>query len=218
MSIAKTSPFGKLLRHTVRPGSSALGRFMLWGMNIGHSPVYEFGLSHVELPRGGRILDVGCGGGELLRGMAKRAPDATLAGVDVSPASVEASRRRNRRAIEAGRMEVEEGSVEALPWPAESFDLVTACETIYFWGDLAKAFREVARVLKPSGTFAVFIEAADPEGARIWTDVVPGMRVRIVEELSELLVAAGFSPPAVHRTSASANAWTCIVAQKPANH
>jgi ubiquinone/menaquinone biosynthesis C-methylase UbiE len=150
--------------------------------------------------------------------MAKRAPDATLAGVDVSTASVEATRQRNRRAIEAGRMEVKEGSVEALPWPDESFDLVTACETIYFWGDLAKAFREVARVLKPGGTFAVIIEAADPEGARIWTDVVPGMRVRTVEELSSLLVATGFAPPAVHRKSSSANAWTCIVAQKPANH
>ena len=218
MKITKSSPFGKLLRHTARPGASALGRFMLWGMNIGHSPVYEFGLSHVELPRGGRILDVGCGGGELLRRMAKRAPDATLAGVDVSPASVEALRRRNRRAIEAGRMEVKEGSVEALPWPDESFDLVTACETIYFWGHLAQAFREVARVLKPAGTFAVFIEAADPEGARIWTDVVPGMRVRTVEELSELLVAAGFARPSVYRKSASANAWTCLVAQKTANH
>lgn len=214
MKLSKSSPFGKLLRHTARPGTSALGRLMLWGMNIGHSPVYEFGLSHVELPRGGSILDVGCGGGELLRRMAKRAPDATLAGVDVSTASVEATRRRNRRAIEAGRMEVKEGAVEALPWPDESFDLVTACETIYFWGDLAKAFREVARVLKPAGTFAVFIEAADPEGARIWTEVVPGMRVSTVEELSELLTSAGFAKPAVHRNSASANSWTCIVAQK----
>ena len=111
-------------------------------------------------------------------------------------------------------MEVKEGSVESLPWPDSTFDLVTACETVYFWGDLAKAFREVARVLKPSGTFAVFIEAADPEGARIWTDVVPGMRVRTAEELSELLVAAGFSQPAVHRKSASANAWTCLVAER----
>ncbi len=210
MNIAKSSAFRRFLGHTARPGASALGRFMLWSMNIGHSPVYEFGLSHVELPRGGRILDVGCGGGELLRRMSKRAPDATL----VSAASVGATRRRNRRAIEAGRMEVKEGSVEALPWPDSTFDLVTACETIYFWGDLAKAFHEVARVLKPGGTFAVFIEAADPEGARVWTDVVPGMRVRTAEELSELLVAAGFSPPAVHRKSSSANAWTCLVMKK----
>ena len=214
MTTTRSSLFRKLLQHAARPGSSAIGRFMLWGMNHGHSPVYEFGLSHIELPRGGRILDAGCGGGELLRRMARRAPDATLAGIDISAASVEATRRRNRRAIEAGRMEVKEGSVEALPWKDEAFDLVTACETVYFW-DPAKAFREVARVLKPGGSFAVFLEAADPAAARVWTDALPAMHVRTVEELSALLAAAGFAPPAVHRKSASANAWTCLVTQKP---
>lgn len=215
MKITQFSFFRKLLRHAARPGSSAVGRFMLWGMNRGHSPVYEFGLSHVELPRGGRILDAGCGGGELLRRMARRAPDAMLAGIDISPASVEATRQRNRRAIEAGRMEVKEGAVEALPWPDATFDLVTACETVYFW-DPATAFREVARVLKPGGSFAVFLEAADPVAARIWTDALPAMHVRTVEELSSLLAAAGFAPPAVHRKSAAVTAWTCLVAQKPA--
>ena len=214
MKITQLSFFRKLLRHAARPGESAVGRFMLWGMNRGHSPIYEFGLSHVGLPRGGRILDAGCGGGELLRRMARRAPDATLAGIDISPASVEATRRRNRRAIESGRMEVKEGSVEALPWPDATFDLVTACETVYFWNP-ATAFREVARVLKPGGSFAVFLETANPDGARMWTDALPAMRVRTVAELSTLLVAAGFATPAVHRKSASANAWTCLVAQKP---
>ena len=215
MKITQFSFFRKLLQHAARPGSSAVGRFMLWGMNRGHSPVYEFGLSHVELPRGGRILDAGCGGGELLRRMAERAPDATLAGIDISPASVAATRRRNRLEVETGRMEVKEGSVEALPWPDATFDLVTACETVYFW-DPATAFREVARVLKPGGSFAVFLEAADPVAARIWTDALPAMHVRTVEELSALLSAAGFAPPAVHRKSAAVTAWTCLVAQKPA--
>ena len=112
-------------------------------------------------------------------------------------------------------MEVKEGAVEALPWPDETFDLVTACETVYFW-DPATAFREVARVLKPGGSFAVFLEAADPVAARIWTDALPAMHVRTVEELSALLSAAGFAPPAVHRKSAAVTAWTCLVARKPA--
>jgi len=215
MKITQFPLFRKWLRHAARPGRTAVGRFMIWGMNIGHSPVYEFGLSHIELPRGGRILDAGCGGGEMLRRMAARAPEATLAGVDVSPASVEASRRRNRRAIAAGRMEVKEGSVEALPWPDATFDLVTACETVYFWENPGTAFREVARVLKPGGSFAIFLETDDPERARIWSDALPAMHVRTSEELSALLADAGFLPPAVHHKKMPA-CWTCIVAKKPA--
>ena len=65
------------------------------------------------------------------------------------------------------------------------------------------------------GSFAVFLEAADPVAARVWTDALPAMHVRTVEELSALLAAAGFAPPAVHRKSASANALTCLAAQKP---
>lgn len=212
MEKKKLSPFAKLLRHAARPGEGAVGRFMLWGMNHGHSPIYEFGLSHVDLPRGGRILDAGCGGGELLRRMAARAPDASLAGVDVSAASVEAAKRRNRRAIEAGRMEVKEGRVEALPWPDASFDLVTACETVYFW-EPAPAFAEIHRVLRPGGAFAVFLEASDPERARIWSDALPAMHVRTAGELSGLLAAAGFEPPAVHQKARIG--WTCLVAKKP---
>lgn len=215
MGITQSSWFRKLLRHAARPGEGAVGRFMLWGMNHGHSPIYEFGLSHVALPRGGRILDAGCGGGELLRRIAARAPGTLLAGVDISSASVEAARRRNRRLIEAGRMELKEGSVEALPWPDASFNLVTACETVYFWEDPAKAFREIARVLKPGGAFSVFLEAADPERARIWTDALPAMHVRTAGEWSALLAEAGFGPPAVHCKEKSG--WTCLVAKKPVN-
>ena len=39
------------------------------------------------------------------------------------------------------------------------FDAVTAFETVYFWPDLPLCFREVYRVLKPSGTFLICNES-----------------------------------------------------------
>lgn len=204
--------FRRLIRHAARPGSSPLGRFMLWKMNRGHSPLYEFGLSHIDLPRAGRILDAGCGGGELLRRMAARCPEAALSGIDVSPTSVAAALHRNRRAIQTGRMEICEATVEALPWSDATFDLVTACETVYFWPDPVRAFREIARVMKPGGTFAVILEVADPEAARLWTDALPSMRVHTPEELSGFLASAGFLPPAIHRKARPG--WVCLVARK----
>jgi len=215
MKITQLPIFRAWLQNAAKPGAGFGGRFMLWGMNKGHSPLYEFGLSFVALPRTGRILDVGCGGGELLRRMAARAPQATLAGIDFSPAAVQAARRRNRRAVAAGRMEIREGPVDALPWPGESFDLATACETVYFWPDPVKAFREIARVLKPGGAFAIVVETANPAEAEIWTSALPSMRVRTPGELSDLLVEAGFSPPAVHRRPGSLTTWACLVADKP---
>lgn len=214
MRLTDLPGLGRLIRHAARPGDTLGGRLMLWNMNHGHSPLYEFGLSAIPLPRAGRILDAGCGGGELLRRMAARAPDATLAGIDISPASVVAARRLNRHAVAAGRMEIREGTVEALPWPDAAFDLVTACETVYFWPDPAAAFREIARVLAPGGTFAIFLEAADPVAARPWTAALPSMHVRTPEELTTLLATAGFPPPAIHRHSTPAGTWTALVAAK----
>ena len=210
MRITDIPGLGSLIRHAARPGATLGGRLMLWGMNHGHSPIYEFGLSHVDLPSAGRILDAGCGGGELLRRMAGRAPGATFSGIDISPASVAAARRLNRRAIESGRMEIGPGTVESLPWPDGTFDLVTACETVYFWPDPATDFREIARVLKPGGTFAIILEATDPEAARVWTDALPSMHVRTPEELAALLASAGFAPPAIHRNPRTG--WACLMA------
>lgn len=210
MRITDIPGLGSLIRHAARPGAGLGGRLMLWSMNHGHSPIYEFGLSNITLPRTGRILDAGCGGGELLRRMAARAPGATFSGIDISPASVAAARRLNRRAIRSGRMEIKQGSIESLPWSEGTFDLVTACETVYFWPDPATDFREIARVLKPGGTFAVILEATDPVAARIWTDALPSMHVRTPEELAALLAAAGFTPPAIHRNPRTG--WACLVA------
>jgi SAM-dependent methyltransferase len=49
------------------------------------------------------------------------------------------------------------------PWPDNSFDIVTAFETICFWPDFAKDLREVRRVPKPGGCFFICNEMSVPE-------------------------------------------------------
>lgn len=56
-------------------------------------------------------------------------------------------------------MEVLEGNVQSLPFDDNSFDIVTAFETIYFWPDIEKCFGEVKRVLKPGGIFLIGMES-----------------------------------------------------------
>ena len=75
---------------------------------------------------------------------------------------------------------------------------MTAFETVYFWGDLHRAFAEVARVLKPSGVFLVCCEMSNP-GNDTWTSRIEGMQVFSPEELSAALADSGFTDIAVYR-------------------
>ena len=135
-----------------------LGKFVLWTMNRRHSRVTDWGLKHVSVGAQDTILDIGCGGGRTLAKLAAIATEGKVYGVDHSPTGVALARRSNKRLIETGHAEIQQGSVSQLPFPDDMFDVITAVETHFFWPDLPLDMREVLRVLKPSGTFAIIAE------------------------------------------------------------
>ncbi len=143
----------------VRRPTRYVGRFFAWAMNRSHSALTDWGLGHVAIEPGIRALDVGCGGGRTVGKLATRASAGFVAGIDFAPGSVAVARATNRRAIEAGRVRIEQASVSTLPFPDATFDLVTAVETHYYWPNPPADLREVLRVLKPGGTALVVAEA-----------------------------------------------------------
>lgn len=134
------------------------GGLMLARMNDSHAAVTEWGLSHVSPAPDAAVLDIGCGGGATLRRLAARAPQGHVTGLDYSEVSVDYSRRFNAEVIAAGRMEVVQGSVEALPFEDGCFDLITTVESFYFWPQPQENLREVHRVLKAGGTFLLIAD------------------------------------------------------------
>ena len=72
-----------------------LGRLMLSGMNLGHTPMAKWGFSQLEIPEGARIVDIGCGGGANIRRFLKACPSGRVYGVDISEESVHKSRKVN---------------------------------------------------------------------------------------------------------------------------
>jgi len=95
-------------------------------MNVSHSDLTDWGLTHVLIEKGFTILDVGCGGGRTIKKMSSIATEGLLFGIDYSKGSVAASEATNKRLIESGRVEIREASVSKLPFPDNKFDLVTA--------------------------------------------------------------------------------------------
>ena len=65
-----------------------LGRLLLRGMNITHSGLTDWGLTHVAIRKCDAILDVGCGGGRTVHKLAGIAISSRVHGIDSSEASV----------------------------------------------------------------------------------------------------------------------------------
>jgi 2-polyprenyl-6-hydroxyphenyl methylase/3-demethylubiquinone-9 3-methyltransferase len=105
-----------------------------------------FYLAALERPRGRLVLDAGCGGGLVAKSLAEAG--AVVVGVDRLPACVEVA----RRAVPAGfRPAVAE--LERLPFADASFDAVVAADVLEHVPDLPAAVAELARVLRPGGSF-----------------------------------------------------------------
>ncbi len=144
--------------HARRP-RGVVGRMQIETMSATHTPVTDWALAQLAIPSRRRCLDIGCGAGRTIEQIAMKAPDARIDGVDYSPTSAAAARRRNAASIESGRVAIQVASVASLPFPDMTFDLVTAVETHYYWPDLRANLREVRRVLEPGGQVAIIAEA-----------------------------------------------------------
>ena len=140
----------------MRKPQGKLGNIQLKSMNKEHTPVSLWGLKHLNIKPDDIILDVGCGGGINVKRMAENAKK--VYGIDYSIESVNLSREVNEKLIDEGKVEIREGNVKSLPFEDNTFDIVTAFETVYFWPDIEKCFGEVKRVLKPGGIFLIGME------------------------------------------------------------
>lgn len=186
-------------------------------MNAGHSKLTDWGLSHVSIEKNETILDVGCGGGRTISKLAQIATDGKIYGIDFSPESVATARKVNARLTQMGQVEIREGSVSQLPFGDDTFDLVTAVETHFFWPDLPGDMREVLRVLRPNGTLILVAEiykGATNLHGKLAEKFLPstGMTLLTSEEHRELFTGAGFS--GVQVIEERDKGWICALGTK----
>jgi ubiquinone/menaquinone biosynthesis C-methylase UbiE len=102
-----------------------------------------------------RILEVGFGPGVGIQLLAKSALSGRVVGVDPSKEMVEQATVRNAKAIEAGRVNLRQGSVERLPFEDETIDRALAVNSMQVWPDALAGLREIRRVMKTGGRIAL---------------------------------------------------------------
>lgn len=103
-----------------------------------------------------RVLDVGCGTGEITGRLAVHYPEASIVGVDLIEAHLESARKR--WAALAGRVEFRVADAFALPFDDASFDLVVCRHMLQAVPRPADAMAEMVRVLRPGGRIHLLVE------------------------------------------------------------
>ncbi|WP_405578495.1 class I SAM-dependent methyltransferase [Streptomyces sp. NBC_01092] len=116
-------------------------------------PAYAAAVAELGLREGARVLDAGCGTGRALPSLRGAVgPSGLVLGADLTPAMLEAAIRAGRDAD--GQLLLVD--VAALPLRSESLDSVFAAGLIAHLPHPAENLRELARVVRPGGTLALF--------------------------------------------------------------
>lgn len=162
-------------------------------MNENHKDISEFAFECIRVDVNDNILDIGCGGGVNIEKFLKLT-DNNVDGLDYSEISVEASIRQNQKAVYEKRCRIIQADVSAMPIDDETYDIVSAFETIYFWPDIENTFREVFRIIKPKGQFVIAqgTDGNHPDDEK-WLNSVEGMKLYVAPELEKYLLNAGFN-------------------------
>ncbi len=158
-----------------------------------------------ELNPGEVVLDLGSGGGiDVLLSARRVGPTGKAYGLDMTPEMLELA-RDNARVAGVENVEFLEGTIESIPLPDDSVDVIISNCVINLSGDKDAVLAEAYRVLRPGGRFAVsdivLTRALPPEIEPLmaaWTGCVAGALVD--SEYIEKLEAAGFVDAGVQVT------------------
>src|SRR5205814_7369495 len=158
-----------------------------------------------KLEPGQTVLDLGSGGGiDVLLSARRVGPTGKVYGLDMTDDML-ALARQNAAKAGATNVEFLKGTIEAIPLPDASVDLIISNCVINLSTDKGRVFQEAFRVLKPGGRFAVSDVVVDgpvpPELRRqveLWVGCLAGALER--GEFIAGLQAAGFADADVEPT------------------
>jgi demethylmenaquinone methyltransferase/2-methoxy-6-polyprenyl-1,4-benzoquinol methylase/phosphoethanolamine N-methyltransferase len=143
---------------------------LVWVMLLGRTRALRaLPLDLAAVRPGERVLEVGCGTGELALAAARRVGrGGSVVGIDAAPAMIEVARSKARRTGSPARFQIE--TVEAMSFPDGAFDVVLSSLMMHHLpGELkGRALSEIRRVLRPGGRIVIIDLQAPTRPPRPW--------------------------------------------------
>ena len=161
-------------------------------MEKGHRPIGAQAIQLMEIPSNARVLDVGCGSGWATRLMAEKAQSGRVVGIDISDEMIALALETS---AQFSNVEFRVASAEKLPFQDGEFSHAFSMESLYYYGDVLVALKEIKRVLEPGGLFVTVIDLYEENlPSHQWVEQlkVP-VHLLSVSEYRSLFERAGFT-------------------------
>lgn len=203
----------KVLSLQARRPSGFIGRFLMSSIfKKGNQDINRFVEQTLELEPHHHVLEIGFGPGKLLNSMASVTTQGHIEGIDFSDTMFEEAKKNNQDSIKAGRIHLQKGDCQNMPFPDGIFDRVCAVNALYFWKPPEPYLAEIHRVLKSGGRLVLGIRV------KAQLDELPLDRTIFsaytLEEVETLLLNAGFSDVYSLEKQDSPLASYCVVGIK----
>ena len=147
-----------------------------------------------ELNRGGRILDVACGGGRWLIAVATRFQATELVGVEFEPDSVARAMRHVTDAGLGDRIRIEARDIPSMPYEAD-FDLVYLQDALHEMADPAATLRAAWKAVRPGGRLVVLdwcLPATPEESQTLQGELFWGIQIDELFQGTRMYTLDGF--------------------------
>ena len=159
------------------------------------------------------ILEIGFGPGKLINEMARTTTEGIIEGIDFSEAMLKHANKVNKHYILNGKVKLQKGECSSLPYDNESFDKLCSTNTLYFWKEPDKYFREMFRVLKYGGKIVIgFRDDKQISSLNLSKEIFNSYSL---DEVVGLLSNSGFSDAHIVEKDGKPFLSYCAVATKP---
>jgi len=193
-----------------RRPTGALGWAIGHLMAVKNEGMNRLAVELLEVQPEDQVLEIGFGPGRAIRMLAARATGGFVAGVDLSEVMVKQAAKRNRKLIEAGRVELKQGGVSTLPYEYGRFTKVCAVNNYQLWPSQEHDLDEVRRVMKAGGLLVLCLRMKHPSRNFL---VAPGFTEEEVEEVQGLVRWVGFHNVRTERRRLGREV-TCVLANR----
>ena len=173
-----------------------------WTMPRLHSQLYRVMDRELALQPDDELLEVACGSAFFLEKYAGHV--GRVAGLDLSDVQIDLARQRLADRIAAGTAEIVRGDAGALPWPDETFSVVTVMGSFECFPEPEKVLAELYRVLRGGGRAVMNIGEWVEAGTQTHR-MLDALWVWSEDDVRRMVEQAGFTDVAMSYASTAAN-------------